>query len=142
MPKKNIFKVRHVSYRVNTKHNFCPGCGTKTREDSPFCSNCGYKIVVTDVIEDKEGHIKKVEEIMQAESMVDAPPKLSLMPGEKLLVRHMDIYISNKRLIKHTQKLLHTSTKDFHYSHINLDSGNPKFQRKYFLSAIGGGIFK
>ena len=40
------------------------------------------------------------------------------MPGEKLLERHMDFYVSNKRLIKHITSFLSTKTEDYHYRHV------------------------
>lgn len=29
---------------VQMKHNYCPGCGEKLKEESKFCHNCGFKL--------------------------------------------------------------------------------------------------
>ena len=61
----------------------CPECGEKTKEKSRFCGECGYKLVITEVVEDEERHIRKAQEIIESESPIDPPKKLTLMPGEK-----------------------------------------------------------
>ena len=101
---------------VKRKH--CPECGEKTREASKFCEGCGYKLIMSEIVEDKEGHIRKVEKIIDSESPIEIPKKLTLMPGEKLLESHMDFYVSNKRLIRHTTSFLSSNTEDYHYRHI------------------------
>lgn len=106
-----------VSNMAN-KPKFCPECGAKTNDSFKFCEECGYKLVITEVVQDKEGHIRKAEEVIESESPIKAPKKLTLMPGEKLLERHLDFYVSNKRIIKHIASLLGAKTKDYHYRHI------------------------
>ncbi len=116
------------------KNNFkyCPECGAKTNDSSKFCDECGYKLIITEVVQDKEGHIRKAEEIIESESPIEVPKKLTLMPGEKLLERHLDFYVSNKRLIIHTSSILNTHTEDFHYRHIK---GMQEDHKRPFLVA-------
>lgn len=103
---------------MSKKPKHCPECGTKTNDTSKFCEECGYKLVMTEIVKDKEGHIRKAEEIIESESPIEVPKKLTLMPGEKLLERHLDFYVSNKRLIKHIPSLFITKTEDYHYQHL------------------------
>lgn len=114
------------------KPKHCPECGTKTKTESKFCEECGYKLVISEVVEDKERHIRKAEEVIESESYIKVPKKLTLMPGEKLLERHMDFYVSNKRLILHTPSLFSTKTTDYHYRHIK---GIQDDVRRPFLAA-------
>ena len=100
------------------KQKYCPECKSKIKENPKFCQECGYKIVITKVVEDKKGNIKKTEETIESDSPIKVPKKLTLMPDEKLLESHMDFYVSNKRLIKHVTSLLNTKTEDYHYRHI------------------------
>jgi len=120
---------------MTKKPKHCPECGEKTKETSKFCENCGYKLVLSEVVEDKEGHIRKVEEIIESESPIKVPKKLTLMPGEKLLESHMDFYVSNKRLIKHITSLLSSKTEDFHYRHIK------GMQEYHYRPFLGAGLF-
>ena len=103
---------------MGKKPKYCPDCGAKSPEDGHFCDKCGYKLVVTEVIKDSKGHIRKRQEIIESESPIKASPKLVLMPGERLLERHLDYYVSNKRLIKHVESLFGSKTTDYHYRHI------------------------
>jgi len=113
------------------KYKYCPECGTKTKEIAKFCEECGYNLIITDIIEDKGGHIRKVEEIIESESPIEVPKKLTLMPGEKLLERHMYFYVSDKRLIKHVPSLFGAKTEDYHYRHIK---GIREDNRRPFLA--------
>lgn len=117
---------------MDKKQKFCSECGAETKEISKFCEECGYKLIMTETVEDKEGHIRKAEEIIESESPIEVPKKLTLMPGEKLLERHLDFYVSNKRLIKHVPTLLSTKTEDHHYRHIK---GMQENHQKPFLVA-------
>lgn len=119
---------------MDKKPKHCHECGTKTNDTSKFCEECGYKLVMTEVVEDKEGHIRKAEEIIESESPIEVPKKLTLMPGEKLLERHLDFYVSNKRLIKHIASLLSAKTEDFHYRHIK------GMQEDHYRPFLGAGL--
>ena len=119
---------------MTNKPKFCPDCGRKTNEDTKFCEECGYKLVITEVVQDKKGHIRKAEEIIESESPIDAPKKLTLMPGEKLLERHLDFYVSNKRIIKHITSLLSAKTEDYHYRHIK------GMQEDHYRPFLGAGL--
>ena len=97
---------------MNNNPKYCPGCGAKTKEEHNFCNECGYTLAANEIIKDKSDNI-------DCESQIQAPKKLNLLPGEKLLERHDDFYVSNKRLIKHMPSLLKTKTEDYQYHHIN-----------------------
>lgn len=111
---------------MNNNPKYCPECGSKAKEEHNFCNECGNKLAVSEELEDKEDHpakaeeiIEGTEEVMESESALKAPKKLNLLPGERLLERHDDFYVSNKRLIKHIPSLLKTKTEDYQYHHIN-----------------------
>ena len=95
----------------------CPECGNKIKK-SKFCNECGYKLAITERVKDKQWHIRKVEEIIDSDSPIEIPKKLTLMHGERLLERHIDFYVSNKRLLRHNSSIFGSKTEDYHYRHI------------------------
>lgn len=56
--------------------------------------------------------------IPESRSYIEIPSKLILMPGERLLEKHIDFYVSNKRIIQHNQGFLSANTKDHSFRHI------------------------
>ncbi len=62
----------------------CPECGNKTKE-AKFCNECGYKLTITEEVKDKTRTYQKIEEIIESDSPIEIPKKLTLMPGERLL---------------------------------------------------------
>ena len=68
-------------------------------------------------MKDKED-IKNAKEIIKSELSIEVPRGLTLMPDENLLERHLNFYVSNKRLIKHQRTFMGFKTEDYHYRHI------------------------
>lgn len=59
-----------------------------------------------------------IRDFIPESSRIDAPSKLVLMPGERLLGNHDDFFVTNKRIIKHKQDILGHKTIDYSFNHI------------------------
>lgn len=68
-------------------------------------------------------------------SRIEAPSKLSLMPGERLLGSHHVFYLTNKRIIEHNEGILGHNTTDYSFRHIK---GLNEVNKRPFLR---GGLF-
>ena len=117
---------------MKNKLKYCPDCGRKTNEDSNFCKDCGYKLTITQDIVDEEGQETRITEIIESETPIEVPDSLILLPGEKLLTKHISFYASNKRIILHEKGLIKTKTHDLNYKHI---SGSKEEISRPFLTA-------
>lgn len=96
----------------------CPECGSTTEKTNKFCNNCGYKLVITEEILDKHGHEIKVTQTVESEFPIDIPKGLTLLPKERLLSRHGDLYVSNMRILYHQPGFVKGKTQDWHLRHI------------------------
>lgn len=79
----------------------------------------------------KEVTKNKVKDFIPESSRTNAPSKLTLMPGERLLGDHDNFFVTNKRIIKHKQGFLGHKTIDYSFSHIK---GLNEVNRRPFLT--------
>lgn len=117
---------------------FCPSCGSGTGEDARFCSKCGYNLIITDKIQTASGEIVERKQEVFSKSPIETPRGLKLLPGEILLERHLDYYISNKRLIKHVPSLISSKTEDWLLHHIKGTQLNE--DKPFLVPGIGIGV--
>ena len=54
------------------KPKYCPECGKETKETSKFCDSCGYKLVISEIIEDKERLNKIQQEFMDKNNLLSS----------------------------------------------------------------------
>ncbi|MCH8945911.1 MAG: hypothetical protein IIA85_03240 [Nanoarchaeota archaeon] len=75
---------------------------------------------------------RKVKDFVPESSRVDVPPKLVLMPKERLLGNHLDFFVTNKRIIKHKEGVFGHRTTDYTFKHIK---GLEDVNKRPFLTA-------
>ena len=72
------------------------------------------------IIKTGGGNLNKMEGdvIVESSSLVEVPSKLVLMPGERILEKHLHFFVSNKRIIEHKQGFVKSETTDYSFKHI------------------------